>query len=207
MAKKLNFFKIRIVLLSVFFLFAFSLLIGRMIQITFLYREMYKIQSSMSSETKILKSELTGKIKQFAADRERIERSLKEMEQRLMVAEKNELLKEIGDLRVQHQKVAAEVQGLEESVARLSALEKETITRILNAYEQTAKQQRKFEFVVTFVLGVFSSIVASLLYSLAAERKLVPRIRMRRIFQKMRTIRKLYRNTRLGDDVKPPDPS
>jgi uncharacterized protein YlxW (UPF0749 family) len=140
MGRKLNFFKIRIILLSVFFLFAFSLLIGRMIQITFLYREMYKIQSSMSYETKELKSELKGKIKQFAADRERIQRSLREMEQRLMVAEKNELLKEIGDLRLQHQRLATEVQGLEESMTKLSNLEKDTITRILNAYEQTAKQ-------------------------------------------------------------------
>jgi phage host-nuclease inhibitor protein Gam len=207
MARKLNLFKLRIVLVSLFLVFAFMMIVARIFQITLLYREMYKIQSSMSSETQALKSELTGKIAQFAADREKIERSLREIEQRLIIAEKTELLKEIGDLRLQHQRLATEVRGLEESLTKLSALEKETITSILNAYEQTAKRQGKFEFIITFVLGVFSSIVASVLYSLAAERKWVPRIRIRRISQKIRTIRKLFRNALSGSDIKPPGPS
>lgn len=207
MARKLNLFKLRIVLVSLFLLFAFIMIVARIFQITVLYREMYKIQSSMSSEIQALKSELAGKIARFAADREKVERSLREMQQRLIIAEKTELLNEIDDLRLQHQKLTTEVRGLEESVTKLSVLEKETITRILNAYEQTAKQQRKFEFVITFALGVLSSIIASVLYGFAAEHKLFPRIKIRHISQKIRTIRKLFRNARLDSGFKPPSQS
>jgi ABC-type sugar transport system permease subunit len=203
-----NGWRIRVLIVTVLIVFMFFLIMARMIQLSLFSAELYKIQSSMSSETKALKSELTDKINEFAAEREAIDNSLKALEQRLLVAKKNELLKEIGDLRLQHQRLVAEVQNLQERVSGLSAVEEETITRILGAYEQTLKKQRKFEFVINFVLGVFSSIIASLLYSLAAHYKLVPRIRMRHIFRKMPIIKKLYRNVRApSTDVKPPGPS
>jgi hypothetical protein len=194
--RKINAFNLRILLVTVLLAFAFALIIARMIQLSLFSAELYKIESSMSSETKALKSELTDKINQFAAEREAIERSLNTIEQRLMVAEKNELLKEIGDLRLQHQKMVAEVQNLQERVTNLSAVEDKAITRILGAYERTLKKQRKFEFIINFVLGIFSSIIASLLYSLAAEYKLVPRITMRRMFRRMPLIKKLFQNVR-----------
>jgi predicted nuclease with TOPRIM domain len=150
----------------------------------------------MSSETKALKSELTDKINEFTTEKETIDNSLKALEQKLLVSKKNELLKEISDLRLQHQRLMAEVQNLQERVTGLSAVEEKTITRILGAYERTLKKQRKFEFVINFVLGVFSSIIASLLYSLAADYKLVPRITMRHIFRKIPIIKKLYQNVR-----------
>jgi predicted nuclease with TOPRIM domain len=186
--------KIRIVLVAALIAVTFVVIILRVIQLSLFSAEMYKIQFSTSSETKALVSELSSKISKLAAQREAIDKSFKTLEQKFLTLQKNELLKEIRDLRFQHQKLVGEIQNLQERVTNLSALEEKTITRILDAYERTAKKQGKFEFVINFILGVFSSIIASLLYSLAAEHKLVPQIALRDIFRKIPIIRKLFQN-------------
>ena len=195
--------KIRILLVATLIFLAFVMIMARMFQLIVISDQLYKIQSSMSAETKALRSELTGKINKFASEGETIEQSLKALEQKLLVSKKNDLIKEIGDLKLQYQKLVAEVQNLQERVTGLSALEEKTITRLLGVYAQTVKKQHKFEFVINFILGVFSSIIASLLYSLAADRKMVPRITMRHIFRRIPIIKKLFRKS----GVKPPGPS
>ncbi|MGD0918150.1 MAG: hypothetical protein ABSB22_16995 [Thermodesulfobacteriota bacterium] len=187
------------VLVAVLIVFTFVVIIARMIQLSLFSSDLYKIQSSMSSETKALTSELAGKIGKFATEKDEINESLKALEQKLLVSEKGELLKEIGDLRLQHQKLMAEVQNLQERVTNLSALEEKTIARILDAYERALKKQRKFEFIINFILGVLSSIIASLLYSLAAEYKLVPKIALRDIFRKIPIVHKLFQNVRASE--------
>jgi len=192
--REVNAEKIRILIVTVLIFFMFVMIVARLFQLSILSGEQYKILSSMSREAGTLGSELAGGVNRITAGKEKIDESLKALEQKLMVSKKSELLKDMGDLRLQHQKLIAEVQNLQERVKDLSALEEKTVKHILDAYERALKKQRKFEFIINFILGVFSSIIASLLYSLAAEYKVVPKIALRNIFRKIPIVRRLFQN-------------
>lgn len=190
--------KIRIALVLVLMLFMFGVIMARMLQLSLFSTELYKIQSSMSSETKKLTSELAGKINEFKTRKEAVDQSLRALEQKLLTSEKDELLKDIDNLKMQHQELMAEIQNMQERVTNLSALEERTITRILGAYERTAKKQNRFDFIINFILGVVSSIVASMIYNLAAEYKLVPKIKLKDILRKLPMINKLSKNVHVS---------
>jgi predicted nucleic acid-binding Zn-ribbon protein len=173
-----------------FFLVLFIALASRAFQLTILSHQelsnLAKMQYQRSSETDVLIKQAEREINKFNESSSSYAILSKTINKNMQLsAERGKLLREVDELKSQHENLSREIQLLQDNLKDLSKVEEDRVKRIVIAYEKIHNKSKYFDFSVNFLMGVLASLIASIIYKSNALKHDLPLIDIFKYFKKI----------------------
>ena len=129
-----------------------------------------KMQQKRAYDTKVLIREFQQDINNFNAlspSYNILDKNISSSTDVLLSLERGKLSREVKELRSQHEKLSKEVLSLNDNLKNLSKMEEDSLQRIIDAYDRIQNRSKWFNFSVNFLMGIFTSVIGSIIYKLS----------------------------------------
>jgi predicted nuclease with TOPRIM domain len=168
-----DFIKFRLATILILILVLDIALLSRAFQLQVLsseiLKERYNQQHAKALETGQLIKDLQYSLDKLSAEQKKLI-----TDTIILSGEKAKLLTEIDELKPKYNKLFNDVQLLQKMLRDLSILQEKEAEHIVRIYDQIYRKEKWSSFITSFLMGVITSVIASIIYNSVAKRNNMP---------------------------------